>query len=120
MKPQEQKRKVIEELYSAGNRAAEILRVTKYAKATVYRVVKQIKAGLGISHSPPGPPKTKKRTPTFLYGLRRSVEANPAVSINALAAQRGIARSTVQIAVKHDLGLRSFIKGNITGFPPPI
>ena len=120
MKPQEQKRKVIQELHSAGNSAADIVWMTKYPKATVYRVIKQLKAGLGISRSPCGPSKAKKRTQTFLEGLQRSIEANPAISINTLAAQKGVARSTIQKAVKNDLGLRSFIKGNITVFSPPI
>ena len=50
MKPQEQKRKVIQELHLAGNSPKDIISATKYPLKTVYRVVKKLKAGEGIGH----------------------------------------------------------------------
>lgn len=111
MKPQEQRRKVIADLYAAGNNAANIVKVTKYPKRTVYDVVKRLKDGRGIEHKPCGPHKAKKRTKTFLAGLKRSIKANPAVSIRAHAARRGVSRKTMSKAIKEDLGLKSYVRG---------
>jgi transposase len=111
MTSQEQKRKVISELLDAGNSTMEIIRVTKYPVSTVYRVVKRLQSGIGVNHTPCGPHKAKKRTPTFLAGLKRSIMAHPDLSISRLATIRGVGRSTVQRAVKNDLGLSSYVRG---------
>eukprot|EP00095_Tigriopus_kingsejongensis_P010263 maker-scaffold178_size283195-snap-gene-1.33 protein:Tk10263 transcript:maker-scaffold178_size283195-snap-gene-1.33-mRNA-1 annotation:"na+ pi-cotransporter family protein" len=51
MKTQEAKRKVIAELHPAGNDAKAIIKATKYSKATVYCVIKRLKAGKGQNGS---------------------------------------------------------------------
>ncbi|QQP40460.1 Transposable element tcb2 transposase [Caligus rogercresseyi] len=43
---------------------------------------------------------TKKRTPTFLDGLKRSVTANPGTPMSVLAKKRNVSRATVSRAVK--------------------
>ncbi len=111
MKPQEQKRKVILELHSAGNSAKEIIASTKYPSKTVYRVVNKLKAGEGIEHKLCGPSKRKKRTKRFVAGLRKSIEANPALSMTVLASRRSVSRMTVSRAIKDNLELKSFIRG---------
>jgi hypothetical protein len=111
MKAQEVKRKVIAELHSAGNDAAAIIRVTKYPRSTVYDVIKRLNAGKGIGHSSCGPSKNKKRTGRFLFGLKRSIMANPAVSMSVHAARRSVSRRTIATAVKDDLGLKSYVRG---------
>lgn len=111
MKAQEQKRKVIQELHLAGNTAKDIITATKYPSKTVYRVVKRLKAGEGIEHKSCGPSKKKKRTPTFLAGLKRSIVANPALSMGVLASRRSVSKRTVRRAVKEDLQLKSYVKG---------
>eukprot|EP00095_Tigriopus_kingsejongensis_P001141 maker-scaffold572_size133628-snap-gene-0.11 protein:Tk01141 transcript:maker-scaffold572_size133628-snap-gene-0.11-mRNA-1 annotation:"similar to H28G03.4" len=108
---QELRRKVIADLHAAGNDAATIVKVTNYPKRTVYDVVKRLKDGRGIEHKPCGPHKAKKRTKTFLAGLKRSIKANPAVSIRAHAARRGLSRKTMAKAIKEDLGLTSYVRG---------
>ncbi len=49
---QEDKRKVIAELRSASNGVKAIIKATKYPKLTVYDIVKWLKGGKGIGHSP--------------------------------------------------------------------
>ncbi len=111
MKPQEQRCKVIAELYLAGNDAKAIIKATNYCHATVYNVLKKLKAGQGIAHTPCGPHKAKKRTPMFLAGLKRSIKANPAVSMVAHAKRRSVSRRTMGRAIKEDLGLSTYVRG---------
>ena len=61
MKPQEQKCKVIADLYSAGNDAKTIVKLTKYCKATIYNFVKRLKAGKGIEFSPCGTQRANEK-----------------------------------------------------------
>ncbi len=50
-----------------------------YNRATVYDVVKKLKVSQGIAHAPCGLHKARKRTALFLAGVKRPIQANPAV-----------------------------------------
>ncbi len=112
MKPQELKCKVIAELYWAGNNAKAIINTTMYARSIVFDVIKHLKAGKGVAHAPCGPHKAKKRTPTFLAHLKRSVDANPVVSMASHARCHGVNAGTVGRAIKEDLKLTTYIRGH--------
>ncbi len=70
MKPQEQKRKVIQKLYAAGNNDKDIIVATKYPSNTVYRVVKRLKAGEGIKNKLCGPSEKKSGHRPFWLASR--------------------------------------------------
>ena len=46
------RRNVIAELYRPGNCATEIIKATRNAKSTVYRIVSCLKAGKGVERKP--------------------------------------------------------------------
>ena len=101
---------MIVELHPAGSNLKAIIKATKYPKSTVHDVVKQLKGGKGIGHSPCSPHKAKKRTPRFVAGLNKSIKANPSLSMAVPASRRSVSRRMVSRAIKEDLGLKSFVR----------
>ena len=65
------------ELYHAGHDASSILKLTEYAKRTVYCLVAKLKKGESVERKTNYPRCDKKRTPCFLSRLKQSIEANP-------------------------------------------
>ena len=51
-----------------------------------------------------------KRTPRFVAGLKKSILSNPRTPMNKLARDRHVSSRTVRRAVKHDLGMRSYVR----------
>ena len=97
-------------MFSARNDAKAIIKITKYCRGTVYNVVKRLKTVQDIGHTPCGPHRDKKQTPTFLAGLKRSIEANPALSVMVHTSRRSVSRRTNARAIKNDLNMSSYIR----------
>lgn len=104
MSKQQNRRTTIVELRRAGNSACEIMKMTKFPKATVYRTVKEFDQSGKTTRKVQKTRKDKIRTETFLDELRKDIEANPGTSQKDLAKTRGVARSLIAKAIKNDLG----------------
>ena len=107
---EKRRRETIAELTRAGQSAKEIISVTGYPKSTVYDTVARLGAGGDVSRRPHAPRSDRKRNPTFLCGLKRSILANPRASMGKLARARHVSRSTISRAVREDLGMKSFTR----------
>ena len=107
---EKRRRETIAELTRAGQSAGDIIKATGYPKSTVYRTIAKIGAGGDVARRPHAPRSDLKRTPTFLGGLRRSIQANPRTPMTKLARARQVSRSTVGRAVRGDLGMKSFVR----------
>ncbi|TRY74574.1 hypothetical protein TCAL_15672 [Tigriopus californicus] len=69
-----------------------------------------LNGGKGIGRNPCGPHRAKKRTPTFLAGLNRSIQANPVVWMTVYEGRSSLSRRTVARTVEEDLKLKSYIR----------
>lgn len=107
---EQSKRDTILELYRAGQAPSDIVRLLKCNKKTVYNTVNAFNKSGKVSRKKHKTRNDKKRTPTFLAGLKRSIMANPGRPMTSLAKQRKVAASTVRKAVKEDLKLTSYVK----------
>ena len=101
---------VIAELFHAGHKASEIIRDTGYAPRTVYRIVSNLRQGKGIQRKAHSPRSDRIRTKRFLWGLKRSIAANPSHPMAALAKKRNVTRMIISNAVRKDLGMKSFCR----------
>ena len=63
-----------------GNSVSDIIKSTGYAKLTVYRVVAAFDAEGKVQRSRHSPRSDRKRTKTFLAGLKRTLKADPSQS----------------------------------------
>jgi len=63
-----------------------------------------------VERSPHKPRKDRKRTKTFLAGLKRSVKADPSQSMAKLAKKRNVSPRTISRAVNEDLGMKSYVR----------
>ena len=100
------RRNVILELLKAGHDGPSIIKVTKYAKATVHRVIARFKKEGVIERKPHERPRSK-RTPELLAKLKRSIARNPGKSQAKQAKRWGVSEMTISKAVRFDLGLKS-------------
>ena len=94
----------------AGSTPKAIIAATGYSKATVYRTVSKLNVTGDVQRRPHKQRSDRKRTSTFLAGLKRSIDQNPATSMSKLAKKRGVSRKTVARAVKLDLGMKSYVR----------
>ncbi|QQP37480.1 Transposable element tcb2 transposase [Caligus rogercresseyi] len=97
---EKRKRETVVELVRAGHGAKAIKAITGYAFSTVYDVVKAFKSPGDVSKKLHDRSGNRKRTPTFLAGLKRSVTTNPGTPMPVLAEKRNVSRATVSRAVK--------------------
>ena len=72
----------------AGNSRSDIIKTNGYAKMTVYRAVAKFDAKDEAERSHDSPLKDRKRTKTFMVGLKRSTKADPSQSMMKLAKKR--------------------------------
>ena len=102
------KRTTICELRRAGKSCPEIIRSTGYPKSTVYRIVAKFDSEGTVDRKTHKPRKDRKRTKTFLAGLKRSLKADPTKSqwLNWRKAQ---CDRTIRRAVNKDLGMKSYV-----------
>ena len=89
------KRNTIAELRRAGRSPAEITRMLKYPRRTVYDVCKRYDRSGDVSRAPHKPRRDRKLTSRLFNGLKRSVKANPTTPMTILANKRGVSRKTI-------------------------
>ena len=65
---------------------------------------------------PSSPRKNKKWTPTFQAGLNRSIVANPAPSMEVMAARQSVSTRKVSKTIKGDLGVKDYISPDLIPF----
>ena len=70
---------------AAGHGPAYIAKTLKYNRSTVYKVYNSFKAEGKVKRKAHKSRSDKKRTPTFLAGLKRSINASPGTSMSVLA-----------------------------------
>ena len=99
------RRMTICELRRAGNSSSDIIKSTGNAKTRIYRVVAKFDAEVKFEQSRHSLPKDRKRTKTFLAGLKRSIKADPTQSMSKLAKRRNVSHRTISRAVNEDLGM---------------
>ena len=104
------KRTTICELRRAGKSCPEIIRSTGYPKSTVYRIVAKFDSEGTVDRKIHKPRKDRKRTKTFLAGLKRSLKADPTQSMAKLAKKRNVSDRTIRRAVNEDLGMKSYVR----------
>ena len=97
------------ELRRAGSSVSDIIKSTGYAKLAVYRVFASFDAEGEVQISRHTPRSDRKRTKSFLTGLKRMLKADPSQPMSKLAQKRSVSRSTISWAVKEDLGMKSFV-----------
>lgn len=96
------------ELHKAGMKTADIVRMTGFKPASVYRAVKRYKDTGGTADSPRSGRPITATSPENVNKLRCRIRRNPEVSMNKMADQLGISRERVQNIVKKKLRLRSY------------
>ena len=104
------RRTTITELRRAGHSAATIVRLTKYPRRTVYDVVAAYDKDGKTYRAEHNTRSDKKRTPRFVAGLKRTIDAKPTTPISKLAKDRQVDPSTIRRAIKEDLGYRSRVR----------
>ena len=104
------RRTTICELRRTGSSVSDIIKNTGYAKSTVYRVVTAFDVEGKVQRSRHSPRSDRKRTKTFLAGLKRTLKSDPSQPMSKLAQKRSVSRSTISRAVKEDLGMKSYVR----------
>lgn len=102
------RRSAIIELYRAGHSGGTIVNLLKYPKSTVYDVIKRYDETGETKRKEHDPRSDKIRTPRFLAGLKRSLDAHPETPMSKLAQDRNVSRSVISVAINHDLGYKSY------------
>lgn len=102
-----ERRSAVLELFRAGHTVSTIVRLLKYPKSTVYRIIKDFSENGKTQRAEYQPRSYKIRTPRFVAGLKRSVDANPKTPISILAKQRQVSTYTISKALNDDLGYTS-------------
>ena len=104
------RRTTICELRRAGSSVSHIIKSTGYAKSTVYRVVAAFDAEGKVQRSRHSPRSDRKRTKTFLAGLKRTLKSDPSQPMSKLAQKCSVSRSTISRAVNEDLDMKSYVR----------
>ena len=104
------KRNAIVELRRAGRSPADIAKILKYPRRTVYEVCKRYDRSGDVSRAPHKPRRDRKLTPRFLNGLKRSVKASPTTPMTILAKKKGVSRRTIGRGLTK-LKLTSYVQG---------
>ena len=102
------RRSAVLELHRAGHSKANIVRLLKYPKSTVYAVVKRYKETREDNRKSHKPRLDKIHSPRFVAGLKRSIDANPGKSQTELVRTRNVSTRTVRRAINKDLEYKSF------------
>ncbi|CAP28364.1 Protein CBG08665 [Caenorhabditis briggsae] len=95
-------------LFNDGISTGDIARRLLLPRATVYRVVQQLKdRGHVLELKKSGRPRTVNTRRTRGI-IKKRITRNDAVSMNQMASSLGISRQSVQSILKKDLGLNSY------------
>ncbi len=97
------RRVVIRAALDRGDTVSQIARMTGASRNTIRRVREE-----GVERAPRQAARPA-RTPELVQQVRQQVEEDPRQSINAMARDYGVGRSTMQRVVR-DLGLYSYAK----------
>lgn len=112
------KRKRIIDLFLKNYRNCEIIRELKdekVGKMLVYRTIKRYKETRSYAIKPkPGRPRTV-RTRKAVKTARERYRRNPVQSARSLAKDMNMSRSSMQLLVKNDLGLKAYKKQRVHG-----
>ncbi|QQP38596.1 Transposable element tcb2 transposase [Caligus rogercresseyi] len=77
------------ELLCAGHHPAAIIKLLKYPRRTIHDIIKKWEES-GMSKRKEHKPRSDRIcTPTFVAGLKRSINANPGTPMSILAEKRG-------------------------------
>ena len=98
------------ELRRAGSSVSDIIESTGCEKSTVYRVVAAFDAKGKVQKSRHSPRCDRKRTKTFLAGLKRTLKSVPSQPMSKLAQKRSVSRSTFSMTVNEDLDMNSYVR----------
>ena len=104
------RRTTICELRRAGSSVSDIIMSTGYARSTIYRVVAAFDAEGKVQRSRHSPRSDRKRTKTFLAGLKRTLKSDPSQPMSKLAQKRSMSRSTISRAVNENLDMKSYVR----------
>ena len=104
------RRTTICEMRHAWSSVSDIIKSTGYAKSTVYRVVSAFDAEGKVQRSRNSPRSGRKRTKTFLAGLKMTLKSDPSQPMSKLAQKHSVSRSTISRVVKEDLGMKSYVR----------
>ena len=96
------------EMAHAGHGPSFISKTLKYNRSTVYNVYNSFKATGKVKSKAHKSRSDKKRTPIFLAGLKRSINASPGTPMSVLAKKRNVDRSTVSRAIKNNIKLKAY------------
>ncbi|CAP28265.2 Protein CBG08444 [Caenorhabditis briggsae] len=101
-------RQTIAKLFNDGISTGDIARRLLLPRATVYRVVQQLKdRGHVLELKKSGRPRSVNTRRTRGI-IKKRITRNDAVSMNQMASSLGISRQSVQSIVNKDLGLNSY------------
>ena len=98
------------ELYRTRHDVSSVLKLTKYIKRTVYRLVAKFRNGSSVEWKTHNLRSDKKQTPCFLSGLKQSIEANPIKSVAKLAKSWNVIKITISKVVQKDLKMKSYCR----------
>ncbi|XP_071745473.1 uncharacterized protein [Lepeophtheirus salmonis] len=87
------------QLARAGHGAVTIIKLTGYARNTVYDIYTRFKNEEKEERSPHSARSDCKVTLRFLAGLKRTVTAHPSLNQTTLPKKKSVARSTIQNAL---------------------
>ena len=104
------KRNALAELRRAGRSPADIAKVLKYPRTTVYNACKKYERFGDVSRAPNKPRRDRKLTSRFFNGLKRSVKVIPTMSMTILAKKKGVSRTSIGRALAK-LKLTSYVQG---------
>ena len=91
------------EMRRVGNSVSDIIKSTGYAKSTVYRVVAAFDTEGNVQRNRLSPRRDRKRTKTFLAGMKSTLKSDQSQPMSKLAQKRRVSRSTISRAMKEDL-----------------
>ena len=89
------RRNAIAELLSADRSPADIAKVMKYPRTTVYDVCKKYNKSGDVSRAKNKLRMERKLISSFFNVLKRSVKANPTTPMTILAKERGVSRRSI-------------------------
>ena len=104
----EARRQRIADLLRAQVPYKQITEITGASKPAIIRVKRKLEAGVTLER-PPQEPANKKRTEAFLNEVKTAFEESPQTSIRKMAKFKGVAPSTIGIAIK-DVGMASRVR----------
>jgi hypothetical protein len=102
------KRSLVMDLLKKNTTTSIIQKTMGVNRKYVYRLKKCLEANVGPQRKPGSGRPRSVRTRPLIKAVNSKVRRNPVRSINKLAKEHNVARSTMQQIIKKDLGLKPF------------